>query len=145
MGKMSEVFTAQQRVSELATKVVLSEAEQADYGQSVATLLAYYGPNADASLIDPALADEYAEAFEALKGWRPKEFSYVTAAQFIAAVHNRADGDADPELEEDRFDPDITDWLNVPSDEEADFHARVRDYEDVFGVSAFGDAMRTVH
>jgi hypothetical protein len=150
MSKMAEVFTAEQRVAEL-TKDFFRDSEEGqelrreEYKQIVPILLAYYGEEGLGFKVDPWMAETYNELYKDRYNVRPREYSYRTMMAFMNNIPPLEDflDDEDDAFEEegDRFDPDISGW-GSEADDVADVAMRARDFEEVYGVSAMGQAMR---
>jgi hypothetical protein len=139
MGRMSELFTVEQRVSEITERFWdADEAEQAvlraEYREVLQpALLAAYGPNESCFIVDPWTAETFSDLYKDRNGFRPRSFNYRAMMDWMANI---------PPLEdEDRFDPDITKWDDADEDEE-DVMERAADFEQVYGVSAMGQALR---
>ncbi len=146
MGKMNELSQVVARINELYEGYFqCSDAEQeartAEYKNVLQpALLAAYGENAYCHMVDPWQAETYSELYKDRNGFRPREHSYKTMAAWMANIPPLEDSDelfADEE-NGDRFDPDISKW----DEADDDFEARVRDYEDVYGVPAMGQALK---
>lgn len=140
MGRMAELFTVEQRVSEITERFWdADEAEQAilrkEYREVLQpALLAAYGPYESCFMVDPWMAETFSDLYKDRNGIRPRSFNYRAMVEWMSNI---------PPLEEDepegdRFDPDITKWV----DDEDEFAAQVRDFEEVYGVSAMGQALR---
>lgn len=148
MGKMNELSQVIARVNELHEGYFqCSDAEQeartAEY-QTVLqpALLAAYGEDASCYMVDPWMAECFSDLYKDRNGIRPRDFSYKYMAEWMANIPPLEDSDElfadDEEVDGDRFDPDISKW----GEDEDDFEARVRDYEDVYGVSGMGQALK---
>lgn len=96
-------------------------------------LLAHYGPDALASVVDPWMASAYSDMYKDRNGFRPRGHSYATMKSFMDNV---------PPLEEDNDEgPDAE--LAALTDQMSDAYysfdnhteAELRDFEDVYGVS----------
>jgi hypothetical protein len=146
MGKMNELSIVVDRISELTEGFFrCSDAEQtartAEYKTVLQpALLAAYGAEAPGHLVDPWMADSYSDLYKDRYNVRPREYSYATMKAFMDNVPPLEDflDDEEDEVDGDRFDPDISKWAA----EEDDLDARIREYEDVYGVSAMGQALK---
>jgi hypothetical protein len=144
MGKMNALFTLEQRVAELTTGFFqCSEQEQVARAQEYTTelqpaLLAAYGEDGPAHKVDPWMFDTYSDLYKDRNGVRPRGDNYRTMATWMANISPLPPLDDEEEVDGDRFDPDISGW----EAEDDDLAIRVRDFEDVYGVSALGQAMQ---
>ena len=144
---MSELALAQSRMKELTENFFrCSEAEQEtrreEYRQIVPVLLALLGEDAPGHSVDPWTADAYSDLYKDRYNHRPREYSYRTMMAFMNDIPPLEDFMDDED--EDRFDPDISAWDEDEHETEHDNNLleRVRDYEEVYGVSVIGQAMR---
>jgi len=169
MGKMNELSQVVARVNEVTEGFFrCSEAEQEARRTEYRTvlqpaLLAAYGEDAPGHMVDPWMADTYSDLYKDRYGCRPREYSYRTMKSFMdnippledfldeedemdgieraqleAAFPSLTGGEQDDEDEGDRFDPDITKWVS----DEDEVAAAARDFEEVYGVSAMGQALK---
>ena len=143
MSKMSALEILEQRVTEVTDKFWdVSEAEQEILRKEYRTvlqpaLLAAYGEDASGFRVDPWTGEVFSDLYKDRNGFRPSNVSYRTMMEWMANI---------PPLEEDedvaqgdRFDPDISQWEDAARADDAE--TRARDFEEVYGVSAMGQAM----
>lgn len=158
MGKMNELSMLNARVEELFTGYFLCEPDEQgrrtdEYREVLQpSLLAIYGVDADAPVVDPWMFDVYSDLYKDRYNIRPRGHSYRTMMTFMDNIPPLEDFEEE-ELEDegDRFDPDISKWAGEDDEEikpmdlvikpDADFEARLKDFEDVYGVPAFSQAI----
>lgn len=149
MGKMNELSQIVARVNEVTEGFFrCSEAEQEARRTEYRTilqpaLLAAYGEDAPGHTVDPWMADTYSDLYKDRNGSRPRGHSYKYMAAWMANIPPLEDGDDifaddEDEAEGDRFDPDISKW----GSDEDEVAAAARDFEEVYGVSAMGQALK---
>lgn len=147
MGKMNALSMINDQIVELTEGFFqCSEAEQERrrvlYREQLQPeLLEMYGPESPAHLVDPWMADTYSDLYKDRYNMRPRGHSYATMKRFMDNIPPLEDFiDDEDDVEGDRFDPDISQWGADESTE--DQLMRVRDFEEVYGVSAMGQAMK---
>lgn len=145
MGKMNALSMINDQIVELTEGFYqCSEAEQerrrALYHEIQPELLALLGEDAPAHSVDPWMADVYTDLYKDRYNIRPRGHTYATMKSFMDNIPPLEDFNDEDEGEGDRFDPDISQWADDETTE--DQLMRVRDFEEVYGVSAMGQAMR---
>lgn len=148
MGQMNALSLVEQRINELhAGYFQCSDAEQeartSEYKEVLQpALLAAYGEDAPAHTVDPWMADCYSDLYKDRNGFRPRGHSYKAMASWMANIPPLEDGDElfDDGEDGDRFDPDITKW--VLDDEHDEVARAAREFEELYGVSAMGQALK---
>lgn len=112
-----------------------SEAEQTAMTEEYKTviqpaLLAHYGADALATLVDPWMAETYSDLYKDRAGFRPRGHSYATMKSFMDNIPPLEDED-EPEDRDARLEALIDTYYSFDNQTEAD----LRDFEDVYGVS----------
>ena len=75
-----------------------------------------------------------------------RRYEYLTLLPVLEQYFGAGNVPTLEDEDDDRFDPDITEWLDVPTDEEEARHDELmRDFQDVYGISAHEYHARTVH
>lgn len=143
MGKMNALSLVEARVAVVTERFWdADEAEQAVLRAEYRTelqpaLLAAYGETGPVEQVDPWMAETYSELYKDRCGFRPSGHSYRYVADWMANIPPL---ESDEEVDGDRFDPDITKW--VLDDEHDAVAEAAREFEDVYGVSGMGQALR---
>ena len=149
MGKMNELSLVVDRVNEI-TRGFFGKSEQeqevlrTEYRNVLQpALLAAYGEDAYCHMVDPWMAETFSDLYKDRNGIRPRGFSYKYMAEWMANIPPLEDGDEiyaddEDEVDGDRFDPDISQW----GKDEDEIAAAARDFEEVYGVSAMGQALK---
>lgn len=104
-----------------------------EYGMLVGQRLVHLGPNVDAHLIDPWMADTYSDLYKDRYGTRPRGHSYATMKAWMDNI---------PPLEPQDDELDIADWEINPSDVDDSTMIKLLDFQEVYGISAMSQAMK---
>ncbi len=130
-----EIAALEARASELYDGYFLkSEAEQTamteEYKNVIQpALLAHYGADALATLVDPWMAETYSDLYKDRAGFRPRGHSYATMKDFMDNIPPLEEDE--PEDRDARLEAMIDTYYSFDDTTEAE----LRDFEDVYGVS----------
>lgn len=123
-----QLSEAQQDAATVEYKTVLQPA-----------LLAHYGPDALATVVDPWSADVYSDLYKDRNGFRPRGHSYTTMKAFMDNVPPLEDDADEVHFPHDGEEEDRQAELAQMTDAYYSFddqtEADLRDFEDVYGVS----------
>ena len=102
-------------------------------------LLAHYGPDALATVVDPWSADVYSDLYKDRNGFRPRGHSYATMKEFMDNVPPLEDDADEVHFPHDGEEEDRQAELAQMTDAYYSFddqtEVELREFEDVYGVS----------
>lgn len=99
-------------------------------------LLAHYGPDALATVVDPWAADTYSDLYKDRNGFRPRGHSYATMKAFMDNIPPLEDDADEPhDGEEDDRQAELAQMIDAYYSFDDQTEADLRDFEEVYGVS----------
>ena len=108
------------------------EAMTAEYKDVIQpALLAHYGADACATVVDPWMAETYSDLYKDRYGFRPRGHSYATMKAFMDNIPPLEDFIEDEAEQKARFEAMIDSYYSFDARTEEE----LRDFEDVYGVS----------